>query len=348
MSRKVHRLPDVDQVAREASEWIARLNAEDCSPTDREDFAEWRTAHVLHGRVYDELLSTWTAFTSVGPVVRAVAFGQSINQVTPDSLPSRKLRILLPAGAAAVALISLVLFFLRRTDEGVFQTSVGEHAAISLPDGSTFELNSNSVAKVAYTRSERVIKLERGEAYFKVLPDSARPFWVIGGGSIVRAVGTAFDVYIRPDDVQITVSEGTIKVRRTEGSSAAGPSDEALTDLSAAVISKGEQAELHGLSTEIRSVEPEELARYSLWRTGSIYFENQPLSAVVDELGRYTTLKMVVSNESARQLHVGGTFRASPAGAEALLTMLSDGFGLNIRRDGDAVYIADPRHHGSR
>jgi len=37
---------------------------------------------------------------------------------------------------------------------------------------------------------------------------------------------------------------------------------------------------------------------------------------------------------------VGGTFQTSPEGAEALLTMLRDGFGTTIRRDGeDHVYI---------
>ena len=52
---KVHRLPDMDRIEREASEWIARLNADDVSTGDRVRFDEWRDAHSLHARTYDEL-----------------------------------------------------------------------------------------------------------------------------------------------------------------------------------------------------------------------------------------------------------------------------------------------------
>ncbi|HEY0799200.1 MAG TPA: DUF4880 domain-containing protein [Steroidobacteraceae bacterium] len=55
----VDRLPDVNHAEREASEWIARLNAEDVSDDDRERFEAWRRAHPLHARLYDELSGTW-------------------------------------------------------------------------------------------------------------------------------------------------------------------------------------------------------------------------------------------------------------------------------------------------
>jgi hypothetical protein len=40
-----------------------------------------------------------------------------------------------------------------------------------------------------------------------------------------------------------------------------------------------------------------------------------------------------------RDLGVGGTFETNPQGAEALLAMLEDGFGLKVRREGRTVYI---------
>jgi len=49
------------------------------------------------------------------------------------------------------------------------------------------------------------------------------------------------------------------------------------------------------------------------------------------------------SDDSLRQVPVGGTFQTSPEGAEALLTMLQDGFGAKVRRVGaDEVYIEGP------
>jgi ferric-dicitrate binding protein FerR (iron transport regulator) len=64
---------------------------------------------------------------------------------------------------------------------------------------------------------------------------------------------------------------------------------------------------------------------------------------VVNELMRYTRLKIEVVDDSLRQLPVGGTFQTSPEGAEALLRMLEDGFGAQVRRlGGDRVYIEAP------
>src|SRR2546427_7834726 len=42
--RSVHRIPDMDQVERQASEWIARLNADDVSADERARFEVWRSA----------------------------------------------------------------------------------------------------------------------------------------------------------------------------------------------------------------------------------------------------------------------------------------------------------------
>jgi transmembrane sensor len=86
-----------------------------------------------------------------------------------------------------------------------------------------------------------------------------------------------------------------------------------------------------------------ELDRLVAWRTGALYFENRPLSDVVDELGRYTPLTLVIDDEKLRELPVGGSFQANAQGAESLLVMLQQGFGLNVRREGGRAYIEQRR-----
>src|SRR5579863_5189362 len=207
---RVHRLPDTDRIEREASEWIARLNADDVSPDDRARFEVWRRTHSLHAKVYDELSATWRAFTAAGPLVRAVSFGHSMNEAAKVVRPRRRW---VWAAAATVATVAAGLtWYMVRAPGTTFETAVGEHSTISLPDGSTLELNSNSLAHVDYSQASRVIHLERGEAYFKVIHDAARPFWVVSDGTWVRDVGTAFNVDLRENGVRVTVSEGTVKV----------------------------------------------------------------------------------------------------------------------------------------
>jgi transmembrane sensor len=218
----------------------------------------------------------------------------------------------------------LYRYTLDRVPDQVLQTAVGEHASISLSDGSTLELNSNTLARVSYSRRARTIHLDRGEAYFKVKHDTERPFWVMGGGSWVRAVGTEFDVYLRATDLRVTVSEGAVKVGTAPVS----------------LISAGQQVDIGASAAVMRALSAAELARSSAWRSGSLYFENEPLGEVIEELSRYTAERMIVTDDTLRRLPVGGTFQANTQGAESLLSMLQDGLGVKLRRDKGTIYLS--------
>jgi transmembrane sensor len=212
---------------------------------------------------------------------------------------------------------------------------------VALPDGSSFDLNTNSRIWVDYSQRQRVIRLERGEAFFKVAHDTQRPFWVRAGDYWVRAVGTAFNVYLRPTGVEVTVSEGTVKVVHATANEPP-PSDAAITGFAPAVTA-GEQADVHNRAEVIHELNPAQISRLLAWRKGSLYFQDQPLGDVVNELMRYTTLKIEFDDDTLRSLSVGGTFQTSPDGVEALLTMLHDGFGTTIGRDDQGhVHIEGP------
>lgn len=78
-------------------------------------------------------------------------------------------------------------------------------------------------------------------------------------------------------------------------------------------------------------------------RGPTVYFQDEPLGDVAAELMRYTNLKIEFSDPELRELRVGGTFRATPEGADALVTLLHDGFDMTIRHDGpDRVRIEGP------
>jgi transmembrane sensor len=196
---KVHRLPSTDDAEREASTWFARMNADDVSTDDRTRFEAWLGANAVNAKAYSELCATWQELVRSGPLVRAVNFGQVMNAAA--SPPARRRRrwavAAVAAGVGAMVLgVSWNLY--RQKEETRFQTAIGEQAAVALPDGSSFDLNTDSRIWVDYSRRQRVIRLERGEAFFKVAHDTQRPFWVHAGDYWVRAVGTAFNVYLRP------------------------------------------------------------------------------------------------------------------------------------------------------
>jgi len=337
---KLHRLPSIEDTEREASVWFARMNADDVSSSERARFEAWLAAHPRHAKSYAELSATWQELVKSAPLVRAVYFGQSMNAAATPPARNRWF-----AGAVAACITAFVLAagwnVYKQKEETRFQTAIGEQAAVALPDGSSFDLNTNSRIWVDYSQRQRVIRLERGEAFFKVAHDTQRPFWVRAGDYWVRAVGTAFNVYLRPTGVEVTVSEGTVNVVKATANESP-PSDAAITE-SVAAVTAGEQADVHGRAEVIHELNSAQLSRLLAWRKSSLYFQDQPLGDVVNELMRYTTLKVEFDDDALRELPVGGTFQTSPEGVEALLALLHDGFGTTIRRDGQGhVYIEGP------
>src|SRR6202049_79967 len=305
---EVHRLPSIDETEREAGDWFARMNADEVTAEDRARFEAWLGAHPGNAKVYAEMSKTWQELVTSGPLVRAVYFGQVMNAASaPAAMRGRWAVAAVAASIGAIAL-GIGWHLYQQKEETRLHTAIGEQG---------------------------------GEAFFKVAHDTQRPFWVHAGNAWVRAVGTAFNVYLRPTGVEVTVSEGTVKVVNAAPNESP-PSDAAITG-SAAAITAGEQADAHGRAEVIHELNSAQLSRLLAWRKSSLYFQDQPLGDVVNELMRYTTLKIEIVDDSLRQLPVGGTFQTSPEGAEALLTMLQDGFGTKIRRDSEGrVYIEGP------
>ncbi|MEA3132503.1 MAG: transrane sensor [Gammaproteobacteria bacterium] len=337
----VHRLPSADDVERQASAWFARMHADDVTADDRTRFEDWLSAHPCNAKIYAELTATWQELVKSGPLVRAVNFGQVMNAASAPPAPRRRWAVAAVAAAIGAMVLGGAWDLYQQKEETRFQTAIGEQAAVALSDGSSFDLNTNSRIWVDYSERRRVIRLERGEAFFKVAHDTQRPFWVRAGDYWVRAVGTAFNVYLTPTGVEVTVSEGIVNVVKATANESP-PSDAAITG-SAAAVTAGEQADVHGRAEVIHELNSAQLSRLLAWRKSSLYFQDQPLGEVVNELMRYTTLKIELEDDALRRLPVGGTFQTSPEGAEALLTMLHDGFGTTIRRDGQGhVYIEGP------
>src|SRR6185503_5173686 len=153
--------------------------------------------HPMHARAYEELLDTWRQLKKAAPMVRAPE-GKSDG--------SRRWGRLAAAASIIVAAVALGFYWHAFTTKATFETALGERATVTLPDGSTVQLNSASRVRVDYSMSSRVITLERGEAFFTVAHNADRPFWVTSGKGWVRAVGTAFDVYLNRSRVRVIVS----------------------------------------------------------------------------------------------------------------------------------------------
>ncbi len=113
---------------------------------------------------------------------------------------------------AAALLVAIGVAWMVWLTPQTFETGFGEQRFVRLDDGSGITLNTASKIEVKLSKGHRVIRLIQGQALFDVAHDQSRPFDVYTGNSILRAVGTRFDVDVRSDRTTVTIVEGTVSL----------------------------------------------------------------------------------------------------------------------------------------
>lgn len=196
-------------------------------------------------------------------------------------------------------------------------TGVGEQRTIALPDGSSVALNADSALSVNFGGVERRLSLLEGEALFTVMPDPARPFVVEAGGGQTHALGTVFDIDIRPSDVVVTVVEGVVSVAADFS-----PSE--------TVRVVADQRVRYNARVIPSVTEAIDASAETAWRRGRLIFNRQALGDVVSSLERYRTGSILVMSDELRALPVTGVFDLSDP--EAILRTIEETLPVRVTR----------------
>lgn len=100
----------------------------------------------------------------------------------------------------------------------VYSTQKGERKTISLVDGSTINLNSESVLKISenYNKTKRELEL-KGEAFFEVAENPEKPFIVHSNNFTTTDLGTSFNIRDSEEGcIEVTVRTGKVEVNNAE------------------------------------------------------------------------------------------------------------------------------------
>ncbi|WP_416422460.1 sigma-70 family RNA polymerase sigma factor [Pseudomonas sp. App30] len=207
--------------------------------------------------------------------------------------------------------------------QGQFATVLGERRQFDLPDGSHLELNSRTRLSVSFVDGQRQVTLQEGEAMFSVAHDPSRPFVVSAGAGTVTVTGTRFDVRRDPDQMQVAVESGTVRVQGH-----AAP----------VVLTAGLGSRI-GEDGQVSPAVPVNTADLTAWRSGKLVFSAAPLSEVVREVSRYRQQPLHVSGKAAH-LRLSSVFKADDT--DALLRALPSILPVSVRTlaDGSAEIIA--------
>ncbi len=249
-----------------------------------------------------ELVQVWDLLALVDPVPGSpekeevwqrvsadIATGRPI--LTPASSPTvthdiaarRRFRSAAPLAIAATLAVAVGLG-VWQSRPVIVQAPLGEQLAVTLPDGSTAELNAGS--SLEYARGfRRLIGLPaasrdvelNGEAYFSVVR-SGKPFTVTTDEARVTVLGTSFVVRAHrgePDGTLVGVESGRVRVEPVSS----------LGD-SAVELVAGQETLVRRDSNTPPVAGPVDIERLTLWRSGGLALVNLPLDAIFRELER--------------------------------------------------------------
>ncbi|MFH7041578.1 FecR domain-containing protein [Paucibacter sp. JuS9] len=307
--------------AEEARRWVARIDAGDLSATERQQLKDWLAEDSSHARLLDEHALIWAAASqaSFAPASARPAARRSSQ------------RPWVWGGAAATGLaLALCLMVLRpwqADDDTNFaashSTAVGQQHVVLLPDGSRTELNAASSLGVAYGGQRRRVVLERGVGLFDVAKDKHRPFEVLVGNTVVRAVGTRFLVQKHRDgSVEVTVYEGVVELRKADAPESKG--EQPLR------LGIGQVALDQAQQTLLSTAKPGELERKLAWQQGRIVFDDSSLAAALEEVNRYSSEPIELTDSALQQMRISGAFATTDVAV--FLRSLEQGFGLKVRQ----------------
>jgi transmembrane sensor len=321
----------------EALRWL--VDFDDLSEVEQARFHAWLDERPENRVAFEKVERDWRQLD----VVRQLATESPDPEVVDKWLWRRRLRrrYLPLAAAAGIAAVAIALFLLPRQDfEAGFRTAIGQHEEIRLPDDSVMTLNTNSEVTVHYDAKERRVRLLKGEAHFVVASAPTRPFSVIAGTGTVRAVGTAFNVYLKGDVVEVTVTEGLVEVlpsapaktqQAAKAKAPGAPRDAALvTAVAAERLGKGQKLEYRETIQSVSSVAPGEIARKLAWQAGMLDFQGDTLAEVIEEASRYTETRITIEDPDIESLHVTGYLRAGDI--DTLLELIESNERVAVRR----------------
>ncbi|WP_313291815.1 FecR family protein [Rhizobium rhizoryzae] len=311
-----------DPVAEQALDWFVRLRNSEPDAATHAAFQAWLAEDPRHDAEFRSLETLWNSRS----------FSDAVKTLPVDRRallrPKTRRWPLHAAALAASVLIAVGVWqypALTIAIQADFETATGRQTTVRLPDGSMMMLNTDTAVATDFEGGRRHIRLLRGEAFFDVVHDPARPFTVSGHYGEVQVLGTAFSVRTGDDEDQVVLERGRVQVLCLCDGKGMGKAElvpgEAVSITASAV-------------SPVRATDP---SATLAWREGRIIFENASLGAVLEELRRYHRGPIVVADERVNRLVVTGNYRLD--NVEGALRTVADAAGVGFYRIPGGIII---------
>jgi transmembrane sensor len=211
---------------------------------------------------------------------------------------------------------------------------------IILPDSSSIELQPNATVSYGQTWNEQVREVHLvGEAFFDVVKDSKRPFFVYGGGEIVtKVLGTSFTVKAAKNakSVEVRVHTGKVSVYedpRENNTVVRG-------DASGVILTPNERVEYfvedkHWVTSLVQQPKPLPASNKAV----DFVFSDAPMNEIKESIERTYSIDIIIENEAS---YSACTFTGDVSMMELydLLDVICKSTGTNYEVKGTKILIS--------
>lgn len=319
--------------------WAVYLGSETCSHEDQAAFEDWLASSDAAGTAFREAMLLW----------RSIGQSEAPGAAAPVPAPSRpamrqvirrtpaRLGAWLAGAALLAAGVGLALILLPgagpwprgAAEAGLaatrYTTPVGVIERIELADGSHVVLGGNSALDVTIGRDIRQAVLVRGQVYFDIRTQAARPFQVTADAARIRVLGTAFDVRLGPADTTVSVVKGRVSVLAGAASSRPLGAGERIT------VAKGGRLGAVGAFTASQVLG---------WQEGRFHFEDSRLADLVADLNRYSYRRIELDGAGLEDINISASFDLAQSGE--MLASLAAALSLELVEEPDRVVLRRP------
>ena len=311
----------------QASFWVLRLHADDCTAAERREFQAWLAKAPTHLQAYQKAEGLWQSFSLANQhPAQQIAFARDqLRQARQQQHHRQQIRSGRLAAAALLLATGIAPFGWNWLQTETYSTVKGQRAEITLSDGSHVELNTDSQVRVNYAGQTRQVSLDRGEALFTVAHNPEKPFEVIAAAGRIRDIGTRFNVNQWRGETIVSVLEGEVAV--STGSSSITQN-----------LLPGQQIHYDN-SGSISALAEFDHKTITAWRDGLLVFKKASLSEVLDQLSRYHGIELKISDPKLRDLKVSGDFPSNDL--NRALDVITTALPIKANRDNPGLIVLE-------
>jgi len=197
---------------------------------------------------------------------------------------------------------------------------------ITLPDGTKVWLNADSKLDfpVRFANNSRSVSL-KGEAYFEVTADAARPFVVQSSGQKVTVLGTHFNINAYDDELAVTTTllEGSVRID--------SKSEKSFQSL---MLYPGQQSIVTADAISMEKVDPDD---YIDWKNGKFVFSDESIASIMRKVARWYDVDVVFEGIDQNEKFWGSVSRFE--NVIKVLENLELTGGINFEIKGRTIFV---------